>query len=260
MTLINSADKLYLGDSAVDALYAGAEKIWPAFSPAKISGLGIWLDASTLALADGAAVTTWPDISGENHLLTPQTYTAPTFKTNALNDKPVVRFAGGTNVLISDVSAAYQHIFLVAMYRLPAFQNYVGLVGMVSTLILTANSGDTRWYPYEESSCTYHLNGVKYLTGWVGPMNSVYSTISVLRHPQHGSWSGYFMLGADRLFPDRHWDGDIAEAIAYDRVLSDSERQQVEGYLREKWGLVTGGPTMELLPSPPPILPMDQWP
>jgi len=33
----------------------------------------------------------------------------------------------------------------------------------------------------------------------------------------------------------RRWVGDIAEAIAFDRLLTESERQTVENYLTEKW-------------------------
>ena len=43
--------------------------------------------------------------------------------------------------------------------------------------------------------------------------------------------------------PSRWWKGGIAEIIAYDRVLSEVERQQVEAYLANKWGT----------PLPPPI-------
>ncbi len=34
---------------------------------------------------------------------------------------------------------------------------------------------------------------------------------------------------------ERRWVGDIAEAIAFDRLLTDGERQAVENYLTEKW-------------------------
>ena len=33
--------------------------------------------------------------------------------------------------------------------------------------------------------------------------------------------------------------GSIAEAVAYDRSLSDGVRQKLEGYLAHKWGLVS---------------------
>ena len=33
-------------------------------------------------------------------------------------------------------------------------------------------------------------------------------------------------------------DGDIAEVIVYNRTLTKEEREQIERYLRQKWGLV----------------------
>ena len=49
----------------------------------------------------------------------------------------------------------------------------------------------------------------------------------------------------DSLFIGRRWDiaevpfwnGDIAEIIAYNGSLSDTERQKIEGYLAHKYGL-----------------------
>lgn len=57
----------------------------------------LWLRASDIAgLADAAAVTTWPDISGNSRDATQATAARqPTFRTNVLNGQPVVRFDGG---------------------------------------------------------------------------------------------------------------------------------------------------------------------
>ena len=37
------------------------------------------------------------------------------------------------------------------------------------------------------------------------------------------------------------WDGEIGEIIIFNRKLSDSERAQIEGYLRSKWGILLSG-------------------
>src|SRR5260221_9136091 len=37
------------------------------------------------------------------------------------------------------------------------------------------------------------------------------------------------------------WNGDIAEAIVYSRVLTATERQQVESYLALKYGITLNG-------------------
>jgi hypothetical protein len=44
----------------------------------------------------------------------------------------------------------------------------------------------------------------------------------------------------------RAWGGGVGEVLAYDRYLSDSERQAVETYLANKW-LVPEPATLSLL-------------
>jgi len=74
-----------------------------AFSPASIAGLKLWLDASQITgLNDGDAVATWSDLSGQSNSLTQGTASQkPTYKTNILNGKPVVRFDGVDDRLAS---------------------------------------------------------------------------------------------------------------------------------------------------------------
>ena len=51
-----------------------------------------------------------------------------------------------------------------------------------------------------------------------------------------------FSIGSDRQFirprNQRFWEGVVCEVIGFNRNLSDVERQQVEGYLAHKWGLI----------------------
>ena len=36
MPLLNEADTLYVGDTEVDAVYLGTDKIWPSWNPDKL--------------------------------------------------------------------------------------------------------------------------------------------------------------------------------------------------------------------------------
>jgi len=51
------------------------------------------------------------------------------------------------------------------------------------------------------------------------------------------------------------WEGAINEVIFYKKVLSDTERQQVEGYLAWKWGLRNGQTAVNDYCEPSPALP-----
>lgn len=67
-----------------------------AWSPRNLPGLALWLAADKLTgLADGAAVATWPDASGNGRDAAQATAAKrPTYRTNVLNGKPVLRFDG----------------------------------------------------------------------------------------------------------------------------------------------------------------------
>ena len=62
MTVINNADAVYLGGTAVDRVYLGSERVWPAFLPVDLfanSEKGAWYDPSDIStLFQDAAGTT----------------------------------------------------------------------------------------------------------------------------------------------------------------------------------------------------------
>ena len=51
------------------------------------------------------------------------------------------------------------------------------------------------------------------------------------------SCSGGVVVGQDRNNAGRSWDGDIAEIIAYDSVVSDLDRSIITNSLGSKWGI-----------------------
>ena len=53
----------------------------------------MWLDASSLGLANGADVSSWTDLSGNaNHATQATTANMPIFSTGIINGKPIIRF------------------------------------------------------------------------------------------------------------------------------------------------------------------------
>ena len=203
-----------------------------SFTPADISGLNGWYDASLLGLADEAAVTTWPDLSGQGRTLTGQAV----FQTNVLNGLPVVRFDGVDDFFDAASPSTFGQAFVVCQYAGATFKNYDGLISSADPgygygLILTANSGTTSFYPYSIDAS--YVDGVSFPPGSIpGPMNQA-KVYSISRNALWGAdstqhWSGSQIAG-------RNWLGDIAEVISYDHVPSATERQQVEAYLGQKW-------------------------
>src|SRR3989338_3190967 len=83
------------GGAGNDTIYAGGT----AFTNSTVSGLRLWLDASNpngdgTAVANGASVTTWYDLSGNSNNAT-SVSTAPTYNIAGDNGHSAIRFSGG---------------------------------------------------------------------------------------------------------------------------------------------------------------------
>ena len=100
--------------TAQAAAQASAPVGVPFVNPASLPGLMAWYDASLLALADGAAVATLPDQSGNGRDATQATGTAqPICKTNQLNGLSIVRFNGVSQYLLTAAAWTWPQAFTI---------------------------------------------------------------------------------------------------------------------------------------------------
>lgn len=254
MPLLNDADKLYLGTVAVDKVYCGPQLVWPSkFDPSIIPNLTFWLDASQLTALPGADVTAWPDISGNNRVVnivgTPTIRISPDLR----NGNKVVRFSlneGRVRALAIGADKDFTMVY-VARMRNNAVQGRVvtttyppsnalfGWWGGFEDICYAGNfllpdtrvSQTTNWKLYSADASTtptyqprMFSNGT-FLTG-DGTINTTDGLNNLL------NLSGY-----DANLTPESCDCEVAEVIIYSRKLSDIERQQVEAYLRTKWGM-----------------------
>jgi len=220
------------------------------YTPDKTPGLQLWLDAAAITgLVDGDAVSSWPDLSANGYHAT-QTDAAkkPTYKTNILNGKAVVRFDGG-DFLASNCPADTKP---VTIFFVATFTNFTtgrsvlgpsadgarqlrasGTTGKVSLLqatiapVGTSNDALTAGVPavcavtFGAAGYAFYING--------SPSGS-------------GASAGTFTAGATSLIGARStllndpMLGDIPEIIQFDSVLSASDLTKVTNYLRTKWG------------------------
>ena len=233
----------------------------PGFSPADLTGLAIWLDASQLALADGATVDTWPSqvgtLVGANFNVAPY---RPTMRTNALNGKAVVSFTpgGGLRWPATGIDINWTVVYVSRLAQASACR------------VLSAG------YPPANIALGYHggYEDKAYIEGWVLPDVShpvttdwhlytgaqdgapgdstvwFYSNGTLLSGGQPnsgngGGWKGTFQLnGYNPTGGEETGYPEVAEVVFYDRKLSPVEQTQVEDYLRAKWlgaGLPPGG-------------------
>ena len=225
--------------------------------PAAPTGAILQLDASTLSLADGAAVATLNDLSGNSNNATAGNYGqtgAVTFSAGSLNGKGTIHFADHANLTTASALGitgdADRSVFFVTRRStvneggasrmafttgMPWVGN--GVFGSDSTakvISLPYNwAADTAYTARGEN--TFEIYGMThngeshdsngYANGTLlGALNATLATVD-----------GPAIVGS---FTDADWcimNGDFAEALVYNRLLSDEERGQVETYLNYKW-------------------------
>jgi hypothetical protein len=251
MTEISQATKIVLGAAQAAKVYAGTKQVWPEFRPTHLSGCAIWLDASRLALANGGAVSSWPNLgSGSQPTIT----AGATFRTNALGTLPVVRITQGTGKMRwysgTGVDKDWTLIYYGRRWGLRPGR-VIAAFGTSANLLVGFHGNEmdmcyveewitspsapltsTQWKLYSADSTSTAL--ARFFS------NGVLKAASTTVTPAKG-WGGTFCISGyldSALVGDsQETDCEIAEVVLYNRKLSDAERQQVEGYLRTKWGV-----------------------
>jgi hypothetical protein len=236
----------------------------PAWSPSDLTGLVAWLDASDLdELADGAPVTVWPDRSGHGHDAAAVT-TPPTFHAAGVDHGPAVRFTNAaTPMTVADLGAA---VAGDGAYTLIVFLR-TGDTSAMNVLLTAPNDGP--WRFLVEFTGTYfdwgHGGGASYFGYTTSiPADSLQlwtftADTAGSRHDLHqnGALLSVFTdwgfvpgpipdLGADMMLGANYvhggpLDADVAAVLWYDRALADTERLQVEQYLRDRWASTPAG-------------------
>lgn len=212
-----------------------ARAVESGFVPTDIAGCVLWLRADGITgLSDGDAVTTWPDESGEGNDATQATTAKkPSYETGVLNGLPVVRFDGVDDLLQGSSDLTVRTIFAVVKSDdlAPEYDGLVtGQAGTDGDLgLLVTPSG---YYTNSQSGAIWYVNGTQ--TSSVADWSEFH--IAVVK------WSGYdyttsYQIGNDRGIGGRYLQGDVAEILIYDSVLSDGDREAVRDYLNDKYAI-----------------------
>ena len=246
--VIGDAQRIKLGSGRVDRIYLGATRVWPPFIPPDIAGCVVWMDAlrSFDHLTDGDRIgPTWENLIGTPHGAvqgTPQ----PIIRTgvNGRNGFPVIRFTpfeGSINEASTTGIDKDFTKFIVGRYYGPTYGRVFGtrtgnniLIGWHSSGIDNLYMGgwgapdtriavNTNWrlYSVDGASASYtprfFSNGVLLSTVPAGGLG----------------WTGQYQIGVALGEPS---NCEVGEVVFYNRKLTDTERQRVEAYLRQKWG------------------------
>lgn len=237
----------------------------PAFSPLDISGLSLWLDAAdtTSITESGGAVSQWDDKSGNAYNFSQGTAAnQPTTGTRTINSLNVIDFDGSQEFLgtTSTINDTQGHVFIIfqkdnindpsTMFGGGSSSNATQLHlflsddgtgnpgiqaqgGNIYSFTSTVGTGTPSLYELASNGST-----------WSGWLDGGSETLTQVAGTNNGDWLGdrsftLISVGAVRQLSNMisHFNGVIGEILLYDRLLSSSERQSVEGYLASKWAI-----------------------
>lgn len=226
-----------------------------SFLPSDLSDLILWYEADLLSEADGDAITTWPSsagVGGTNYDITQATTGQKPIK-KIISGNHVVRFDGSDDWLRSigniDFSSTTFTLFAVATetstangdlftvddggntfceFRIDAStkltvgvkntggSNFEGIKTFPGTGLMIMSTRRTA------SDVTSYVNGVA---------GSTTSTTGTQRSGTNRFNVGQFGLGF------QYYGGDCAEILYYNTDIGDTNRQAVESYLSDKYGI-----------------------
>jgi hypothetical protein len=232
------------------------------FSPAKLSGLSLWLKADAGVTLSGSNVTAWADQSGNGNNAI-GSGTLPTLQSNAINGYPAIRLNNtGSNTSRFTVSNNFNlknsSVFIVVKQlnlgnpfaRMLSFlgsnddyNSNDGLAFLFNNIVpqlqVESNSNNAvienlvannvfalASYKIDNSgNISVFYNGASEGTGQNANMTS-----------QNSGGAIYIGLGSQNVTAAGLY-GDIAEVILYNSNLSTPQRQQVEAYLNAKYAI-----------------------
>jgi hypothetical protein len=220
-------------------------------APIPTAGLRTWLRADLGVTVDGSnGVSTWTDQSAAHNDATQggSSTQRPKLVSNAMNsNKPALRFDGSSTSLTLPnlMSGATQGEFFIVA-RLKDFTNATNPLGHFggsygtsygATQMLNDIGGDG--VPFAEPVGPI-LTQAHIFNTYIGTDGTSVQNFNNVQLRLRTGQGVYFrpdpLIGAD--WQNNHFNGDIAEVIAYDRVLSAAERAAVTAYLSAKYGVV----------------------
>jgi hypothetical protein len=251
------------------------------FSPARVSTLTTWLDATDpngtgVLPSNNATLGSWIDKSGSGNNASAYA-TGPQFQTGVLNGNPGLLFNGSNAMSLGKIATGTNFsTFIVGRYT--STSGTIIMFGcwkvqysshITFSYNLTAVAGIAATGPYS----AFGINAVSSTNSQIVASvlsSDTVSTSGTLTTSVNGSANQYASAGgpntnacAQNLTVGGITETDtqlygmigyIHEILFYRSVVSTAQRQSIEGYLAWKWGLVANLPTnhpFKRFPPPP---------
>jgi hypothetical protein len=226
------------------------------------SGMVLWLKADAGVTTDGSGnVSAWADQSPAAENAAQSTSgDEPQVVTNALNGKPVIRFNGSSAYLqmppgFAEMSSGVSFFAVFTPTTMASWERIfdLGNGSPSDNIIFCRNSNestfafntDTGGGNLVQGSSESSLNTAQEYSGILNGASSmtlyqngaqVGQVTSGLTAPANVT-RNYNYVGKSNWSGDPLYQGDMAEIIIYNRPITDIERDEVEGYLADKYGL-----------------------
>ena len=201
-----------------------------AFKPSDYTGCQLWLDGADpngtgRAPANGAVLTSWTDKSGSGNTVT---LPSLTYSVNTFTGYPGVLFTSGT--ASSQLTLTPYDCFFASSYTSSLFPtSYPGLLGQ-TTVLMFGNYYQSA--NFMANGGGFNTNGLNTYGNYVADARNM--TVSDVYSLPSSSFS--LRVGTGDQYPYNSWLGHIYEVIVFSNALNASQRQQIEGYLCQKWG------------------------
>ena len=234
-------------DSLVMCLDASNNKSYPTDLPVK-NGLVMWMDAAddtTFSYSSGTTVSQWRDKSGSNNHMAPIS-AAPT-RNAFLNSRKVLAFTTTQqirNTTLSLISSA-NTVFVICRYTHASLGRERILTSDESAnnwLLGNYGNGINRYYANGWVNLSYDTPDTAwriYMGDWSGPSTDLanfYSNGTAGNTNNSDASQGPSSLGINRYYAETS-NCEVSEIVVFNRVLSATERKQVNTYLGQKWGI-----------------------
>ena len=216
-------------------------------------GMVLWLDASRGVALKNNIVEQWNDQSKmQNHakrfVFGDSSISSPVIIKNAVNGKSVLRFDGTDASFALKRIADMRTIFWVVSKDSTAFgQRNERFVFGDAEFNLHYNTDfhvgthTKSFILHTNTSAAFLREGQVRVNGLLvdGTTTDFPKTLGIVSLISTGTVAAS-RISNDRNYKGRCWQGDIAEIIAYNRVLNNEERAMVEQYLFKKYSIVPG--------------------
>ena len=240
----------YLKNTTIKQNVARMTPFFTSFTPRQIGGLALWLDGADPAgngviPANNSTITVWKDKSGiGNDAIA---YGAPKYNSKYISFSASTSDYVRTTAYLTITQNVTTVFYVAQLNSVVAFDDLIAFTDIAWGSYTGANS--IRYYQgllvgtVSRPGDTYDfgLNNY-YINGTFNPSTTPsYSTPHIVNAVSQNTGGSTRVSVSDTAF-SRYFTGNVYEVLIYNSVISSTQRQQIESYLAQKWGLVSSLP------------------